>query len=62
MIVDMTDVGMLWVTRTQLGDRTKLRTLVQCESKAQRDAIIDSGMEGGMQEAFDLLEEIAELP
>jgi len=33
--------------------------LVQCESKEQRDAIINSGMEGGMQEAYDLLEEIA---
>ena len=47
------------VTLTQIGNRTKLTTLVQCESKDQRDAIINSGMEGGMQEAFDLLEEIA---
>jgi uncharacterized protein YndB with AHSA1/START domain len=47
------------MTLKQVGDITKMRVLVQCESKAQRDAIIDSGMEGGMQEAFDLLEEIA---
>lgn len=47
------------VTLTQIGDITRLRTLVQCESKEQRDAIINSGMEGGMQEAFDRLEEIA---
>jgi uncharacterized protein YndB with AHSA1/START domain len=47
------------MTLKQVGDITKMRVLVQCESKAQRDAIIDSGMEGGMQEAFDLLEAIA---
>ena len=44
---------------TQTGAGTKLSVLVQCESKAQRDAIINSGMEGGMQEAYDLVEEIA---
>ena len=47
------------VTLTQVGDVTKMRVLVQCESKEQRDAIINSGMEGGMQEAYDLLEEVA---
>ena len=47
------------VTLTQIGGITKLRTLVQCESKEQRDAIINSGMEGGMQEAFDRLEDVA---
>ena len=44
---------------TQIGESTKLSVLVQCESKAQRDAIINSGMEGGMQEAYNLVEEIA---
>ena len=47
------------MTLTQIGNRTKLSVLVQCESKDQRDAIINSGMEGGMQEAYDLVEEIA---
>jgi len=47
------------MTLKQVGDITKLRVLVQCESREQRDAIINSGMEGGMQEAYDLLEEIA---
>ena len=47
------------MTLRQVGDITRLRVLVQCESKEQRDAIINSGMEGGMQEAYDLLEEIA---
>jgi uncharacterized protein YndB with AHSA1/START domain len=47
------------VTLQQVGDRTRMRVLVQCESKEQRDAIINSGMEGGMQEAYDLLEQVA---
>ena len=32
---------------------------MQCTDKAMRDAIIDSGMEGGLQEGLDLLEEVA---
>jgi hypothetical protein len=32
---------------------------VQAGSKELRDTIINSGMEGGMQEQMDLLEEIA---
>jgi uncharacterized protein YndB with AHSA1/START domain len=47
------------VTLKQVGDVTKMRVLVQCESKEQRDVIINSGMEGGMQEAYERLEEIA---
>ena len=39
--------------------RTTLTILVQAPSKEVRDAIIDSGMEGGMQEALDLLEQVA---
>ncbi len=38
---------------------TVLETLVQCPSAAVRDMIIDSGMEAGMQDAYDLLDEIA---
>ena len=48
------------MTLRQVGDFTKLSVLVQCESKAQRDFIINSGMEGGMQEAYDRLEQIAQ--
>jgi hypothetical protein len=32
---------------------------VQCPSKELRDTIIDSGMEGGMQESYDALERVA---
>jgi uncharacterized protein YndB with AHSA1/START domain len=42
------------------GDgRTKLTLLIQATSKVARDAIIESGMEDGLQDALDLLEETA---
>jgi uncharacterized protein YndB with AHSA1/START domain len=47
------------VTFTEADGRTTLTVLVQCPSKEVRDTIIDSGMEAGMQEAMDLLEEVA---
>ena len=46
-------------TFTESDGRTLLEILVECPSREVRDAIIDSGMEGGMQEGMDLLEEIA---
>jgi uncharacterized protein YndB with AHSA1/START domain len=46
-------------TFTESGGRTTLTILVQAPSKEIRDAIIDSGMEAGMQDALDLLEEVA---
>ena len=42
-----------------LDGRTRLELLTQCPSKEVRDAIIDSGMEGGMQESMDKLEQVA---
>ncbi len=39
--------------------RTTLTTLVECHTKQVRDMIIESGMEGGMQEAMDRLEQVA---
>jgi uncharacterized protein YndB with AHSA1/START domain len=47
------------VTFTEAEGRTTVTVLVQCPSKEVRDMIIDSGMEAGMQEAMDLLEEVA---
>jgi uncharacterized protein YndB with AHSA1/START domain len=47
------------VTFTEADARTTLRILVQAPSKQIRDAIIDSGMEAGMQDAMDLLEQVA---
>jgi uncharacterized protein YndB with AHSA1/START domain len=47
------------LTLTEEDGRTTLTVLVQAPSKEIRDAIIDSGMEAGMQDAMDLLEEVA---
>jgi uncharacterized protein YndB with AHSA1/START domain len=46
-------------TFTEVDGRTTLTVLVQCPSKELRDTIIESGMESGMQDAMDLLEEVA---
>ena len=47
------------VTFAEEDGRTRLELLVQAASKEIRDAIIDSGMEAGMQEQMDALEELA---
>jgi uncharacterized protein YndB with AHSA1/START domain len=47
------------VTFTEADGRTTLTILVQHTSKEHRDAHIDSGMEAGMQDAMDLLEQVA---
>jgi uncharacterized protein YndB with AHSA1/START domain len=47
------------VTFTEADGRTTLTLLVQTTSKEVRDMIIDSGMEVGMQEQMDLLEQLA---
>jgi uncharacterized protein YndB with AHSA1/START domain len=47
------------VTFTEVDGRTTLSVLVQTASKELRDLIVDSGMEGGMQEAMDRLEQVA---
>jgi hypothetical protein len=39
--------------------RTKLTVLVQHSSKEHRDGHINSGMETGLQESLDLLEQVA---
>jgi uncharacterized protein YndB with AHSA1/START domain len=38
---------------------TTVTIVVQHQNKAIRDAMIESGMEGGLQEALDLLEQVA---
>jgi len=47
------------LTLTETDGRTTLEVLVQHSCKEHRDAHIDSGMEGGMQEAMDRLERVA---
>jgi uncharacterized protein YndB with AHSA1/START domain len=46
-------------TFTEADGRTTLAQLMQCPSQELRDTIIGSGMESGMQEAMDALEEVA---
>jgi uncharacterized protein YndB with AHSA1/START domain len=47
------------VTLTEANGRTTLTLLVEHSSKEFRDGHVDSGMEDGLQDALDLLEEIA---
>jgi uncharacterized protein YndB with AHSA1/START domain len=47
------------VTFADLDGRTAVAILTECATKELRDAIIDSGMELGLQEALDALEQVA---
>lgn len=47
------------LTLTEAAGRTTMTLLVQHENQADRDAHINSGMEVGMQEAMDKLEQVA---
>ena len=47
------------LTLTEVAGRTTLEILVQHQSKEHRDAHINSGMEDGLQDALDLLEQVA---
>jgi uncharacterized protein YndB with AHSA1/START domain len=46
-------------TFTEADGRTMLTILVEAPSREIRDAIIDSGMEAGLQDAMELLEQVA---
>jgi uncharacterized protein YndB with AHSA1/START domain len=46
-------------TFNETDGRTTLTLLVQATSKVSRDAIIESGMEAGLQDALSLLEQVA---
>lgn len=47
------------VTLTEKDGRTTVTTLCRTRTKEVRDTIISSGMESGMQDAYDLLEQVA---
>ncbi len=53
------DPSLNTITFTEQDGRTTLTMLCEYGSKEVRDIVIDSGMEGGMQEGMDLLEQIA---
>jgi uncharacterized protein YndB with AHSA1/START domain len=46
-------------TFAEVDGRTLLTIVMQLANKEDRDAVINSGMEGGMQEAMNHLEEVA---
>jgi uncharacterized protein YndB with AHSA1/START domain len=46
-------------TFVEAGDGTRLMILIEAKSKTTRDAIIASGMEDGLQDALDLVEQLA---
>jgi uncharacterized protein YndB with AHSA1/START domain len=47
------------LTLTEKDGRTMLTLLVEHPNRTARDMHVDSGMEGGMQEAMDHLEQVA---
>jgi uncharacterized protein YndB with AHSA1/START domain len=46
------------ITFSEADGRTRLDLLVQCPNREVRDVIMDSGMETGMQEQYDALEQL----
>jgi len=52
-------VGVITTTLTESDGRTTLTQLCEYGSREVRDAVIDSGMESGMQESMDALEQVA---
>ena len=51
--------GLNTVTLTETDGRTTLTILSEYRTRETRDAVIESGMEDGLQDALDLLEEAA---
>jgi len=54
-------VALNTLTLTEADGRTTLSVLVEHKTKEERDGHINSGMEGGMQESMDRLEQVAVL-
>jgi uncharacterized protein YndB with AHSA1/START domain len=53
------NAALVTVTLTEKDGRTYFEALVEHKDKDGRDAHINSGMEGGMQESYDALEQVA---
>jgi uncharacterized protein YndB with AHSA1/START domain len=51
--------GLVTVTLTEKDGRTFMEMLCEYRDQTDRDAVIQSGMEGGMQESMDALEKVA---
>ncbi|GAA0541902.1 SRPBCC family protein [Paractinoplanes ferrugineus] len=54
------NAALVTVTLTEKDGRTYLEVLTEMKDRAGRDAIIESGMEGGMQESYIALEKVAQ--
>jgi uncharacterized protein YndB with AHSA1/START domain len=53
------DAPVVTTTFVETDGRTTMTQLTETQTPEVRDMIIESGMEGGMQEAMDHLEEVA---
>jgi uncharacterized protein YndB with AHSA1/START domain len=53
------NAALVTVTLTEKDDRTFLEVLIESKDKEGRDAIVNSGMESGMQQSYDALEQVA---
>jgi uncharacterized protein YndB with AHSA1/START domain len=51
--------GLVTVTLTERDGRTYMEMLCEYRDKTDRDAVVDSGMEGGLQQSLDHLEKVA---
>jgi uncharacterized protein YndB with AHSA1/START domain len=51
--------GLITVTLTEKDGRTFMEMLCDYRDRTDRDAVIESGMEGGMQTSMDALEKVA---
>jgi uncharacterized protein YndB with AHSA1/START domain len=51
--------GLVTVTLTEKDGRTYMEMLCEYRDKTDRDAVVDSGMESGMQESMNELEKVA---
>lgn len=56
---DPADAAVNTMTFTEVDGRTHMVSLTELRTKEARDAILETGMEAGMQDAYDLLEETA---
>jgi uncharacterized protein YndB with AHSA1/START domain len=51
--------GLVTLTLTETDGRTSITMLCEYRDRADRDAVIASGMESGLQESLDALEQVA---
>ncbi|NMO50421.1 SRPBCC family protein [Actinoplanes sp. TBRC 11911] len=53
------NAALVTMTLVEKEERTFMEVLIETRDKDGRDAIINSGMESGMQESYDALEQVA---